>query len=393
MAANKERFLRISRRVSAKNWVKVVQISGAIVFAFLICALISTLVAPGSFGDYFVYLFQGTFYTPNITLMLFWNTAFLFAIAIALIPVFKMRYWNIGAEGQCLMGALGCLIGMYFIAPHVTPFIAILIELILALVFATIWALIPAIFKAFLNTNETLFTLMMNYIAMGIVTAFVMAFSNSSTNTINPLNEDTHLGWLPIIEYFNNSYIINIIFIVIVAVIIWIYMRFTKHGYELSVVGGSRNTARYVGINVKKVILRTVTLTGLICGLIGFLYVAGSAHSINPNSIGGRGFTAVMICWIGEFSVPLIAFYSFLITFVSTGSATAASWLGYPKSVSDVSTAIFFIIIIASTFFINFKVNVKLPEKIKEFFAWLPLIKKKEKNVEEVKEVKKEENK
>ena len=170
-------------------------------------------------------------------------------------------------------------------------------------------------------------------------------------------------------------------------------MRFTKHGYELSVVGGSRNTARYVGINVKKVILRTVTLTGLICGLIGFLYVAGSAHSINPNSIGGRGFTAVMICWIGEFSVPLIAFYSFLITFVSTGSATAASWLGYPKSVSDVSTAIFFIIIIASTFFINFKVNVKLPEKIKEFFAWLPLIKKKEKNVEEVKEVKKEENK
>ena len=361
MAENnvKERFIRISRRASIKTWQKYVITAGAILLAFLLCGVVSSIAEPGSFGDFYAYFFEGPFVSGDAFLALAWDAALLFLIAVALTPVFKMKFWNIGAEGQCLMGGLGAMIALYFIAPHVPLFIALLIELIFSIIFAVVWAVIPGIFKALFNTNETLFTLMMNYVAAGLVWAFVLANSNTVTGTINELYPNDHFGWIPIMEQFNNSYIVNIIIVVLVAVLIWVYLRFSKHGYELSVVGGSQNTARYVGINVKKVIIRTVVLTGVICGVVGFLVVPGSAHTITPEALGGRGFTAILVCWIGEFSVPMMAFYSFLINFVSTGCKDASKWLSYSDKVANICVALFFVALLVSTFFINFKVSIK----------------------------------
>ena len=372
MAENnaKERLIRISRRAYIKPWQKWAITGGAILFAFLLCGIISTIAAPGSFFEFYELFFSGPFVSVDSFLALLWNAALLFLIAVALTPVFKMRYWNIGAEGQCLMGGLGAMVCLYFIAPHVPLVIALLLEIAFAIVFAVIWAVIPAIFKALFNTNETLFTLMMNYIAAGLVWAFVLANSNTVTGTIDELYPAEHFGWIPIVEAFNNSYIANIVIVAVVAVVIWVYLRFSKHGYELSVVGGSQNTARYVGINVRKVIVRTVILTGVICGVAGFLVVAGSAHTITPEAIGGRGFTAILICWISDFSVPLMAGYSFLINFVSTGCKDASKWLPYSDKLGNICVALFFVTLLISTFFINFKITLRpsLVEKIKGFF-------------------------
>lgn len=371
----KEKFIRLSRRVNVKWWQKVIIIGVSILVAFLICGIISNIAAPGSFGEYYEYLFKGTLSTPRIFMTTLWNTALMLLVAVALTPSFKMRFWNIGGEGQCLMGALGAVIGLYFIAPHVPTVLGIIIELLLAILFAVVWAVIPAIFKAFLNTNETLFTLMMNYLATGIVVSFIKFNSNSGSGTIIPLNTDTHAGWLPIVNFFNNSYLYNIIIVALASAAIFTYLKYSKHGYELSVVGSSQNTARYVGINVRTVVIRTSIVTGIICGLVGFLCCVGGSHTISEDIISGRGFTAILICWIGNFNVPLMLFYSFLITFVSNGSSTAASWLDYPNAISKVSTALFFVILIASSFFVNFNVSIpalrRLFDKIKKFFMKL----------------------
>ena len=368
----REKFIRISRRVNVKMWQKVVIVSVSILFAFLLCGLISNAAAPGSFGQYYFYVYKGTFSTPRIFMTLLWNTAIMLLVAVALTPVFKMKYWNIGAEGQCLMGALGAVIGLYFIAPHVPLVLALIIEFLLAVIFAIIWAVIPAIFKAFLNTNETLFTLMMNYLAAGIVASFIKFNANSGSGTINPLNTANHEGWLPVIEFFNNSYVFNIIIVALASAAVWTYLKYSKHGYELSVVGGSQNTAKYIGINVKKVIIRTVILTGAICGIVGFLCVAGANHTISEEIIGGRGFTAILVCWVGNFNVPLMLLYSFLISLISSGSSTAAGWLHYPNAIGKVSTALFFVILIASTFFVNFNLHIpwlrRMSNKVGKFF-------------------------
>lgn len=372
----REKFIRISRRANIKTWQKVVTVCVSILVAFLICGLISNAAAPGSFIKYYDYVFKGSFSTPRRVVTLLWNTALMLLVAVALTPSFKMRFWNTGAEGQCLMGALGAVIGLYFIAPKVPLVIALIVELALALLFAIVWAVIPAIFKAYLNTNETLFTLMMNYLATGIVASFIKFNANSSSGTIVPLNTDTKAGWLPVIEFFNNSYIFNIIIVALVAAAIWTYLKYSKHGYELSVVGGSQNTAKYIGINVKKVIIRTVVVTGAVCGVVGFLLVAGNDHSVMEDMVGGRGFTAILICWIGNFNVPLMTLYSFLITLVSSGSSTASSWLHYPNAISKVSTALFFVILIASSFFVNFDIHI----------PWLRKLFKKNEEKEETRE-------
>ena len=362
----KERIIRISRRASIQTWQKCVITGGAILIAFLLFGIVSAIAAPGTFLEFYQLFFEGPFVSGTSFLAVVWDAALLFLIAVALTPVFKMKFWNIGAEGQCLMGGLGAMIGLYFIAPHVPLFVALIVELLLAIIFAVIWAVIPGIFKAFFNTNETLFTLMMNYVAAAIVWAFVLLNTNTATGTINELWPSEHYGWVPIIESLNNSYIANIVIVVLVAVTIWVYLRFSKHGYELSVVGGSQNTARYVGINVKKVVIRTVILTGVICGFVGFLVVPGSAHTITPDSLGGRGFTAILICWISNFSVPLMAFYSFLINFVSTGCKDASKWLPYSDKLGNICVALMFVALLVSTFFINFKVTIKLPWRKKE---------------------------
>ena len=372
----REKFIRISRRANIKTWQKVVTVCVSILVAFLICGLISNAAAPGSFIKYYDYVFKGSFSTPRRVVTLLWNTALMLLVAVALTPSFKMRFWNTGAEGQCLMGALGAVIGLYFIAPKVPLVIALIVELALALLFAIVWAVIPAIFKAYLNTNETLFTLMMNYLATGIVASFIKFNANSSSGTIVPLNTDTKAGWLPVIEFFNNSYIFNIIIVALVAAAIWTYLKYSKHGYELSVVGGSQNTAKYIGINVKKVIIRTVVVTGAVCGVVGFLLVAGNDNSVMEDMVGGRGFTAILICWIGNFNVPLMTLYSFLITLVSSGSSTASSWLHYPNAISKVSTALFFVILIASSFFVNFDIHI----------PWLRKLFKKNEEKEETRE-------
>lgn len=357
----RERIVRISRRPEMKLWKRIIVKAVFVVFALLVCGILSTIVKPGSFGSFYEYMFNGTFYSAKTIVKLLWETALLFIIAVALTPAFKMKFWNIGAEGQVLMGALGALIALKFIAPHVPNFIAIIIEIIMAVIFAATWSFIPAFFKARFNTNETLFTLMMNYIAMGIVAACVIAWSTSGSNVLGIINGAKHEGWLPLVGSFKNSYLINIIIVAILAGVVWAYLRFSQHGYELSVVGGSTNTAKYVGINVKSVIIRTLIMSGALCGVAGFLIVAGGSHTVTSSIVGGRGFTAILVAWLGNFSIPLIALYAFLVAFVSIGSSNAAAWIGYSSTISNVLTGIFFILIIVSTFFINFKVNIVLP--------------------------------
>lgn len=380
-----KRIVLISRRPEVKFWKRALFKAIFVVIALLVCGILSAIVKPGSFANFYKYTINGTFASPKTFVKLLWETGILFIVAVALTPAFKMKFWNIGAEGQVLMGALGALIALKFVAPHVPNVLGIFVELLMAVIFAAVWSGIPAFFKARFNTNETLFTLMMNYIAMGIVAACVIAWSTSGSNVLGIINNTNHEGWLPFIGKFGNSYIINIIIIAVIAGVMWAYLRFSQHGYELSVVGGSQNTAKYVGINVRSVIIRTLIMSGAVCGVAGFLLVAGSGHTITSNIVGGRGFTAILVAWLGDFSIPLIALYSFLVAFVSIGSSNAAAWIGYSSTISNVLTGIFFLLIVVSTFFINFKIDIPLLKKplgaIKDFF--LKLFKKKEPAEEE----------
>jgi simple sugar transport system permease protein len=281
-------------------------------------------------------------------------------VAIALTPAFKMKFWNIGGEGQILMGGLATATVMIFGADKLSPPLLILTMLASSIVAGLVWGLIPALFKAKWNTNETLFTLMMNYIAIQLVMFFNIIWDTTGgAGYIGTINQSGREGWFSTTiasgMLGTENYIIHLVSVILLTVLVYIYLGYTKHGYEISVVGESENTARYAGISIKKVIIRTVCISGAICGLAGFLLVAGSTHSIAKNTADSRGFTAIIVAWLSKFNPFLMIFYSFLIIFLSNGSKEIATRCGLNEAAADVLTGIVLFFIIASDFFINYR--------------------------------------
>ncbi len=285
------------------------------------------------------------------------TVAILLCISLAVTPAFKMKFWNIGAEGQVLMGCLASAYCMIEFGGTVSNEVLLIIMVTASIIIGAIWAVIPAICKAFWNTNETLFTLMMNYVAMTLVSYFIMIKDKSGRSDLGIINERTENGYLP--NLFEQNYIFNILIVSGITLIMFIYLKYSKQGYEISVVGESENTAKYIGINVKKVIIRTVAISGAICGLVGFMIVAGDKHSINPSIVGGQGFTAIMVSWMAKFNPILMIPVSMLIVFLSVGSKYATSAFRVDNSIGDILTAIVIFSIIACEFFTRYKINFR----------------------------------
>jgi simple sugar transport system permease protein len=220
-----------------------------------------------------------------------------------------------------------------------------------------IWGVIPALFKAKWNTNETLSTLMMNYIATQLVAYFTIVWEvPKGSGKIGIINQNSNVGWLPNI---GNKYLLSIIVAILVTVCMYIYLKYTKHGYEIAVVGESQNTARYVGISVEKVIIRTMLLSGAICGLAGLLLVGGINHTITTTISDGQGFTGVMVSWLAKFNPIGMIFTSLLIIFMDRGASEISTAFELNQSFADILTGIILFFIIGCEFFIRYKISVR----------------------------------
>ena len=351
----KEPLFHIVKRTDIVWWKAWIIRLIAIFAAFALSAIVIIALTGLNPISVFASLFSGAFGSERRILLLFQGTAILLCIGLAVTPAFRMRFWNTGAEGQVLAGAMATAAAMIFLGNKLPNWLLIFILASVAILAGAVWAVIPAVFKAKWNTNETLFTLMMNYVAIQIINYFVLQWSvPKGSGQIGIINGMTQSGWLP--KLFGQNYLINIIIVAVLTVIIFIYLNYTKHGYEISVVGESEKTARYIGINVKRVIIRTMILSGAIAGLAGFLLVSGTDHTVTSETAGGQGFTAIMVSWLAKFNPIAMFFSSFLIVFMQKGAGEITTQFGLNKSFSDILTGIIIFFIIGCEFFINYRI-------------------------------------
>ena len=324
----------------------------AIAAAIILCAIVTIVLTGDNPISVFTTIFKGAFGTGR-SLVTVHDIAILLCISLAVTPAFRMRFWNIGAEGQTLIGGLATAFVMFLWHDKLPIFPLILLMLAAGVTAGMIWGLIPAFFKAHWNTNETLFTLMLNYVAIQLVEYFLKVADKSGSNVVGP----SLLG-SGIPELFGVQYLLNIIVVAILTIVLYIYLNYSKHGYEIQVVGESENTARYIGINVKKVIIRTMILSGAICGLAGFLIVGGASHSIDSSAtVGGRGFTAIMVSWLAKFNPIMMILTALLIVFLGRGADEISTQFGLNKAFSDILTGIILFFIIGCEFFIRYEVH------------------------------------
>jgi len=335
---------------------------GAIVIALVVCGVITTLFTGLNPVSVYGTMLTGAFGTERKIWILLQEIAILLCVSLALTPAFRMRFWNLGGEGQILVGGLAaaaCMIKLGDVLPNA---LLILLMIVASLGAGAIWGLIPAVAKAKWNTNETLFTLMMNYVATQLVAYFVIRWEvPKGSGKIGIINQATKAGWLPQIGDY--KYLLNILIVAALTYLMYVYLTYSKHGYEISVVGESPSTARYVGIKVPRVIIRTMLLSGAVCGLAGLLLVGGTDHTITTTIAGGRGFTAVMVAWLAKFNPVSMVASSFLLCFMDRGASEISTMYSLNQSFGDILTGIILFFIIGSEFFVNYQINFRKKEK------------------------------
>lgn len=358
MRMPKTSLFHIAKR-DALPWYQATLIRGcAILLALVVCALVTMLMTGENPFSIYATIFKGAFGTARKTWVTFQNLAVLLGISLAVTPAFKMRFWNIGAEGQVLIGCLATAACMICLGDKIPNALLILISLLAALVAGGIWGLLPAFFKAKWNTNETLFTLMMNYIATQLSAFFIIVWEvPKGAGKIGIINQNSEAGWLPVIG--GQKYLLIILVVAILTVLMYIYLNYSKHGYEIAVVGESRRTASYAGIKVDRVIIRTMALSGALCGLIGLLLTSSTDHTMTTTIVDGRGFTAVMVSWMAKFNPVIMIFVSLLLVVLSRGASEISTAFGLNRSFSDILTGIILFFIIGCEFFINYKVQFR----------------------------------
>ena len=334
----------------------------AIVLGLLVCGAVAFMLIeklqknPDRIDDFYNCFIKGSFSTNRKLWKFLKNLAVLQCISLAVTPAFRMRFWNIGAEGQTLMGVLGAITVAFYWGSSLPSWLLLTFMLVGALVYSTIWAVIPALFKAKWNTNETLFTLMMNYVATYVVSYFLVIWVPSGSSTLGKLK----FGKLP---SFGHDYLLIILIALSLTVFLYIYLKYSKQGYEISVVGESVRTAQYSGINVQKVIIRTMVVSGLLCGLSGYLIGAGLDQSVTTESVGGQGFTAIMVSWLAKFNPLVMLITSGLISMLNSGAAQISQDFNVSGAFPDVIVGIILFFIIGSEFFINYQVIFRKKEQ------------------------------
>lgn len=350
-------FVRVTRRQDfRKSSVWMIRILAFVIalvlggFVFLLCG-VSPLqayaeIVKGAFGK-----ITGIRQTVKIMIPLL-------GTALALAPCFKMKYWNIGAEGQITMGAIGAAFFAINFHDKLPGAVLLVVMALAGMILGGLWSAVPAFFKSKWGTNETLFTLMLNYIAIGIV-AWLQGgpwegkegsqiVPNFASNAILPKIGGIYCGW---------------IIVLVLVFFMYFYMNRTKHGYEIAVLGDSENTARYAGMDVTKVIVRTALISGAISGLVGFMLASGANQTIYSGIAANNGFTAITVAWLSQLNPFAMVLISALLAGLSKGSSSLKTAMGVPGSISDIITGIILLCLLGCEFFINYRLVFRHKEE------------------------------
>ena len=353
-----EPLIHIAKRDGLAWWRAWLIRLAAAVLALLVSALFIYSLTKLNPAKVYAAMWEGAFGSARRAWITARDASILLCIGVGLAPAFMMRFWNVGAEGQVLMGGCATAAVLIYLGRSLPTWQLLALSTVVSLIAGAVWGVIPALFKARWNTNETLFTLMMNYIAIQITCFLVAIWENpKGSNSVGVINQQTQAGWFPAV--FGKQYLLNVVIVLAIAVVMYLYLKYTKHGYEISVVGESENTARYAGISVRRVIIRTMALSGAVCGLSGFIAVAGSSHTISTSTAGGRGFTAIIVAWMAKFNTFVMILIAVLLVFLEKGAIQIASQFNLNDYASDVVTGIILFFLLGSEFFIQYSVHFR----------------------------------
>jgi ABC-type uncharacterized transport system permease subunit len=349
--------IRLERihHASPARWAAVT--IGSILLALITCGIVLLIsgenpitvyraMLDGALGDKYAFSETLVKMTPLLLTGL--------AVAIA----FRMQLWNIGAEGQLYMGAVGATAIALFILPDAGAWVMIPAMLIAGAIGGALWGAVPGVLRAKFNANETITTLMLNYVAI-LFTQYLVhgpwrdpqAFGFPGTK---PFPEAAALP-----HYQTYRVHLGLVFGLVAAVILLVILRRTRFGYEIDVIGDNPRAARYAGMRTTRMIIIVLAISGALAGIAGMSEVAGVGHSLQRSISPGYGYTAIIVAWLARLNPIAIIAVSFLMSVILVGSDQLQTAIGLPGSVGPMLQGAILFFLLAGEFLTNFKVHVQ----------------------------------
>lgn len=353
--------LAIEKRVEdIPRWLPAATSIASVLVAFLMAGIILKLIGgqPLVVSRFFFNATFGSWAVISDTLV---KATPLILVGLGCTVAFKMKLWNIGAEGQFYMGAFfaSLVVLVPLVSEDASRWTVIPFMMVMGMIGGALWGFIPGFLKARFAVNEIITTLMLNYIA--ILWNNFWIFNAWSDAGFQMTPQFIRAAWLPRLTDYARQYNslsgmtlhLGIVFAVLTAVLIWWVLARSKWGYEIKLIGDNKDAARYAGINISRNIILVMMLSGALAGLAGMSEVTGVVHRLQERISPGYGFTGIIIAWLAKLNPIAVIPVSILF-----GALIVAGREIQPAGLANLLQGIVLFMVISSDFLLHYRIRL-----------------------------------
>ena len=345
---------KISKRSTAPYWLSGAVLGAALLFSLALSGgMLALQGKPGLQG--IGLLFQGAFGAGWALEDSLVKAIPIFLCSLGVAIAFRLQIWNIGAEGQFALGALGATWTALRFA-HLPWFVLLPAMLLLSMVCGGIWGLIPALLRNRMQANEIIVTLMMNYIAILLLDYMVYG----------PWKDPTSFGF-PMTPEFSPAAVVGtlgatrinwgILLGALFGIVAWVFLSFTRLGFELKASGENVRAARYARLPYERLVALVMISSGALAGSAGFLEASASLNRLQPSIMAGYGYTAIVVAFLARLNPLLIGLAAFLLAGLRVGVEQLQLDLQVPAAFGDIIEGLILLSVLASTFFVRYRLH------------------------------------
>jgi len=353
--------IRLEPRLTVSRWLSPGLTLGAVVVSLMISGAIIAAVGGDPIAS-FTHMLNTSFGSVGALSDTLVKATPLILTGLACALAFRMRLWNIGAEGQFLLGAWGAsAVVLIPLVPAGTPAIVLIPLMMLAgMIAGGMWGLIPGLLKARLGVNEIIVTLMLNYIALFWIQFWVFgAWSEAGFQQTKAFPRE---AWLPRLSDFSSAVQgfggltvhLGFVFGLVAAGVMWLLLERSRWGYEIRLIGDSPRAARYAGIDIGKRVIVVFAISGALAGLAGMAEVNGAVHRLQDHISPGYGFTAIIVAYLAKFRPGRVVVASILF-----GALILAGREIQPSGVPAMIQGIILFTLIVADVLVRYRVRIE----------------------------------
>ncbi len=348
-------IIRVVKRQEPLGWGSCLVLAAAISLSLLLSGIV-LYIGGTSPIEGIVVLFKGAFGNRYALEDAIIKATPIFLCSLGVALAFKLQVWNIGAEGQFALGAVGAT-WVALSLPESPSYVVLPLMIIMAAVAGGVWGLIPAVLRQKLKTNEIIVTLMMNYIAILILDYLVYGIWKDPASFGFPMTPEFSEAAI-VGKIGSTNYSWGLVHCLVLGVSFWVFLKYSRLGYEIKASGDNVRAAKYAGIPYDRLVMLVMVLSGALAAWAGFLEASSTINRLQPSIMAGYGYTAIVVAWLARLNPFYIGVASFMLAGLRVGVEALQLDLQVPAAFGGIIEGLLLLTVLAGGLFTSYRIVV-----------------------------------